>query len=117
MKFRTISSDNDWTFGRGIGNYSSLNSATGLNIKTRLQSWVGDCFFSMRSGIDWLNRLGSKNQRDLLEQDLRRVILQSEGVTGILEFDTILNGRNLSVFYSVSTIYTENFQETVSVSI
>lgn len=117
MIFRNLDSNGDWTFGKGKENYSKLNTAIGLNIKTRIQSWVNDCFFALNEGIDWYNRLGSKNQRALLEQDLRRIILQSEGVTGIISFDTILNNRDISVNYSVETIYTQSYQETVNVSI
>lgn len=117
MLFRNLDSNGDWTFGNGVGNYTVRNDAIGLNIKTRIQSWVNDCFFALTDGVDWYNRLGTKNQRTLLEQDLRRIILQSQDVTGIIEFDTILNGRDIQVFYSVQTIYTQAYQETVSVSI
>jgi len=63
MIFRNIDENGDWDFGKGIQDFTSGNKAIGLNIKTRIQSWVGDCFFDMNAGIDWLNRLGSKNQR------------------------------------------------------
>lgn len=117
MLFRNLDQNGDWTFGNGVGNYVVRNNAIGLNIKTRIQSWVNDCFFALTDGVDWYNRLGTKNQRVLLEQDLRRIILQSQDVTGIIEFDTILNDRDIQVFYSVQTIYTQAYQETVSVSI
>lgn len=117
MKFRNLNSDGDWTFGRGAGCYASANQAIGLNIKTRIMSWVGDCFFDLAAGIDWINRLGSKNQRALLELDLRRIILQSEGVTGILSFDTTLINRNFTANYSVQTIYSKSFQDTVTIGL
>lgn len=105
MIFRSLDENEDWNFGKGVQDFTSLNDAIGLNIKTRIQSWVGDCFFDMGAGIDWLNRLGSKNQRTLLELDLKRIILQSEGVIKLLTFDTYLNGRSFSASYSVQTIY------------
>lgn len=105
MIIRNLDSSGDWVFGQGVGNYLTQNAAIGLNIQTRLYSWVGDCFFDLGAGIDWLNRLGSKNQRVLLEMDLRRIILQSNGITGILSFFTELNGRNFTANYSVQTIY------------
>lgn len=87
-------------------------------MKTRLYSWVGDCFFDQLAGIDWVNRLGSKNQRALLEADIRRVILQSPGVTGILSFDTVLNkNRNFTANYSVQTIYSQSFSDSLTVEI
>jgi len=117
MIFRNLTPDHDWTFGKGRQDMTALNQAIGLNIKTRILSWVGDCFFDQTAGIDWINRLGSKNQRALLELDLRRVILQSQDVTGILSFDTVLNGRNFTARYSVQTIYSKDFQDSLTVEI
>lgn len=105
MIFRNIDENGDWSFGKGIQDMTSANKAIGLNIQTRIQSWVGDCFFDMDAGIDWLNRLGSKNQRTLLELDLKRIIMQSEGVVKLLSFSTDLNGRSFTANYSVQTIY------------
>lgn len=117
MIFRNLDADHDWTFGKGKECYADKQAAIGLNIKTRILSWVGDCFFEQSAGIDWINRLGSKNQRELLELDLRRIILQSEDVTALLSFDTILNGRKFTANYSVNTIYSEEFQDTFTTEI
>jgi hypothetical protein len=114
MIFRTLDSNGDFTFGKGLNNYATDNKAIGLNIQTRIKSWLGDCFFALNEGIDWYNRLGKKNQRPLLEQDLRRVVLQSFGVIGILEFSTDLTDRNLQVSYEVDTIFTGRLSDTVA---
>jgi hypothetical protein len=114
MIFRNLDADGDWTFGSGKGNYISGNAAIGLNIKTRILSWVGDCFFNQGAGIDWVNRLGSKNQRALLELDLRRIILQSFGVAGIISVDTILNNRSFSANYSVNTIFSQAYIDSIT---
>lgn len=114
MIFRNLDSNHDWMFGQGIANFIDANAAIGLNIETRLLSWVGDCFFDLNAGIDWTNRLGSKNQRALLEQDLKRVILQSYGVTGIVSFDTVLTGRSFTANYTVDTIFSKGYSNTVS---
>lgn len=115
MIFRNLDENGDFTFGRGIANYTTRQQAVGLNIRTRLLSWFGDCFFDQTAGIDWYNRLGSKNQQALLEADIRRIILQSEGVTGILSFDVIITGRSFTVNYSVETIYSKSYQDTISI--
>jgi len=113
MIFRELDSSHDWRFGKGKENFTFQNQAIGFNIKTRLLSWVGDCFFDQNAGIDWWNRLGSKNQRVLLELDLKRIVSQSEGVTGIVAFDTNLTGRSFSASYTVNTIYGEEFQDEI----
>ena len=105
MKFRNLDANGDWTWGAGLGNYAINDQAIGLNIQTRVLSWVNDCFFDMTAGIDWYTRLGTRGQRELLETELRRIILQSSGVTGLISFDTILNGRNFSANYNITTIY------------
>lgn len=115
MIFRNLDENGDWRFGKGRNDYTSRQQAVGLNIRTRILSWFGDCFFDQTAGIDWYNRLGSKNQRVLLEADLRRIILQSEGVTGILSFDTILEGRQFTATYSVETVYSKSYQDTITV--
>ncbi|WP_299074728.1 hypothetical protein [uncultured Paraglaciecola sp.] len=114
MIFRNLDSDGDWTFGIGKGNYVADNTAIGLNIKTRILSWVNDCFFDLDAGIDWINRLGRKDTRAILEADLRRIILQSEGVTGIVSFDSTLTGRNFTANYSVNTIYSKEYQDSIT---
>lgn len=113
MIFRALDDKNDWCFGKGLQDMATLNQAIGLNIKTRLLSWVGDCFFDMQAGIDWVNRLGSKNQRELLELDIKRVILQSEDVTGIVDFQTSVDGRRFSATYTVTTIYSQEYQDSL----
>lgn len=113
MIFRNLDENGDWTFGQGRGNYVDQNTAIGLNIKTRIYSWVGDCFFDENAGIDWNNRLGNKNQRALLELDLRRLILQSENVTGINSFDTMVTNRAFTANFSISTIYSKSYQDTL----
>lgn len=117
MIFRNLDSDNDWNFGASKANFARDKLAIGLNIKTRINSWVGDCFFDLPAGIDWWNRLGSKDQRQLLELDLRRIILQSEGVTSIESFDTTLQGRIFSATYTVNTVLSEAFTDTLTLEI
>lgn len=115
MIFRQLDAGGDWTFGAGLSNYAIQDNAIGLNIKTRIKSWVNDCFFDLPAGIDWINRLGSKNQEDLLRQDLKRVILQSFGVTSIINFDSVLVNRGFDITYNIKTIYSPSFQDLINV--
>lgn len=116
MIIRGLDENNDWTFGRGNADYLANNPAIALNIRTRILSWVNDCFFDLSAGIDWVNRLGSKDQRELLEQDLKILILKSFGVTGIISIDTQLIDRKFVANYSITTIYS-TYQDTVGVAI
>ena len=116
MKIRNLDANGDWTFGQGLSNYISGNAGIGLNISTRIKSWVNDCFFAMNAGIDWKTRLGSKNQKALLEADLKRIILTSYGVTGINSISVSYNSltRAFSVDYDISTIFSKSYQQSVT---
>lgn len=117
MLFRSLDENNDWNFGKGQNDYVRDNEAVRLNTRTRILSWLNDCFFAQNEGIDWVNRLGQKNQRELLEQDLRNTILQTEGVTEIIRFSTDLVGREFFAEYEANTIYTVSFNDRVTRSI
>lgn len=114
MIIRNLDSNGDWTFGSGKGNYIAGNAAIGLNIKTRVLSWLKDCFFDTGAGIDWANRLGTKNQENLLSTDLRRIILQSYGVTGITKFDIVVVGRRFTANYTVNTIFSTGYDASIT---
>ncbi len=114
MIIRNLDSDGDWMFGSGQADYLTQNPAIGLNVKTRLLSWLNDCFFDLQAGIDWLNRLGNKNQEALLSLDMRRVILKSFGVTGILTFDFVVVDRMFTATYTLETIFSKSYQDSIS---
>ena len=114
MIIRNLTAAGDWTFGKGVNNYLSGDAAISLNIKTRLLSWVNDCFFDTKAGIDWLNRLGSKNQAGLLALDCRRIILTTPGVTGLLNFDIVQNGREFIGTYNITTVNSQSYQNSIS---
>lgn len=116
MIIRNLDANGDWTFGQGKQNYLNGNPAIGLNVVTRLRSWVGDCFFDTLAGIDWTNRLGSKNQQRLLEADLRRIILTSYGVVGINSLSFSLNGRDFSAEFDIITIFSASYVNSVTLA-
>lgn len=115
MIFRNLDNSGDWNFGRGKNDYARKADAIAINVKTRILSWVGDCFFAKNAGIDWNNRLGSKNQLELLKTDLRRIILQSQGVTSIENLDIVYQGniRTFEATYTINTIYSKSYQDSL----
>ncbi len=107
MIVRQIDANNDWTFGQSLSNYVSANQAVAQTIKTRLQSFLGDCFFAQSDGIDWLNLLGSKNELTL-NLAISAVILNSPNVTSLVQLSINLNDSNrlFSLSYAVTTAFT-----------
>lgn len=107
MIVRGIDAEGNWLFGKGANDYLQANAAIGQNIKTRLQSFLGDCFFAINEGLDWFNILGSKNQIGL-ELAIRAVILNTPLVTAIRSLTVLVeSNRNARFTYSVDTIYTQ----------
>ena len=65
MRIRTLSESGDWTFGKGLNNYSDQVLAIAQNVKSRLLSWEGDCFWALQDGVDWRNLLDKGTQDEL----------------------------------------------------
>lgn len=113
MRVRALDVDHDWTFGKGRNNYFVNNAAIVQNINTRLNSFLGDCFFDLNAGIDWFNLLGAKDQV-ALNLAVSAVILNTRNVTGIKQLSlTVSANRNITIRYQVNTTYstlTSTFQ-------
>ena len=105
MIVRSIDGSNDWLFGNGKGSYKKDKAAVAQNIKTRLQSFLGNCFFASNAGLDWFNLLGTKNILKL-RLVISSTILNTEDVTAILEVSSVLSdSRVLTIEYSANTAY------------
>lgn len=105
-RVRALDSLHDWTFGSGRNNYKVDLNAVIQNIDTRLNSFLGDCFFALGDGIDWFNLIGGKNQL-ALNLAISATILNTAQVTGILQLSVNLDPvtRGFSVQYRVQTTY------------
>ena len=103
---RGLDATGDWLFGKGQQDYASGNAAIALSIQTRLNSFLGDCFFAVDDGLDWFNLLGINNQL-AIQLAVSACILNTNGVTGIQQLALALNrvNRSISITYSVTTIY------------
>ena len=110
MRFRNLDNNNDWIFGLGTGSYVQANNAISLDIKTRLLSWVNDCFFSTNDFVDWSNYL-DKNQLSNLENNVFSVIATTDGVLSVNTLSVKLINRTFEASYNVTTIYSTNINE------
>lgn len=105
MIVRGLDENNDWTYGKGKNDYLKNNDAVAQSIKTRLQSFLGDCFFAVTSGIDWFNLLGSKNQR-ALTLAVSTTVLNTKDVTAMTNLTVDLSTTRVITFhYNVETVY------------
>lgn len=115
VKFRALDQNNDWTFGYGLANYQTDDAAIALDVKTALLEWVGDCFFALLDGIDWKTRLDF-NQKTALDNDITNLIKTRYGVMGITSFSSQLIGRQYSASYTIQTIYSTSFTDSINSS-
>ena len=105
MRVRALDSNHDWTFGKGANNYLVNINAVAQDINTRLNSFLGDCFFDLSAGLDWWNQLGAKDQT-ALNLSISAVILNTDGVTGLIQLSSKLDAaRRFTVSYQVNTRY------------
>lgn len=111
MIIRALTPNGDWTFGKGLADYNQNEQAVEENILTWLQSWVGNCFFALRDGVDWQNLLDVGQQANLTDS-IRLNILQRYGVVGINKLDVVFDRRtrHISITAAIQTIYSRSFQ-------
>lgn len=115
MIIRNIDANNDWTFGKGKQNYAQEDNAIATNLKTRLQSFLNDCFFDMEAGLDWFNILGK--DREKLLSEVKKCIVTSYGIYRLNDVDVYFDRekREITITYNVDTIYSPNLEGIIGV--
>lgn len=113
MIVRALDSTGDWTYGQGTNNYLSGNAAVAQTIRTRLNSFLGDCFFDLGAGINWFSFLGSKNELGL-NLAVSAVILNTANVISLTQLSINLNSNRLcTIAYTVQTTYSATNDQVV----
>ncbi|GHU28123.1 hypothetical protein FACS1894152_5600 [Bacilli bacterium] len=54
MRIRAIDRDGDWQWGLGRQDYRADFGALEQDIRTKIRSWLNDCFFAMDEGIEFI---------------------------------------------------------------
>ena len=105
MSFRNLDENGDWVFGTGRNSYVTETQEVLLNVKTRVLSFLGDCFFAPTEGIDWWNLL-EYNRQEKVVLDTQNVIATTDGVVELVNIDSYLDSRrDLHLTYSIKDIY------------
>ena len=108
MKVRAIKKDennhSEWCFGHSLGDYRYGQAQVIQDIYTALYEWKYNCFFALENGIDWYTRLGFKNQKDILDEDIKNTIKNRIGVLEIFNFESRLENRH---YICTCDVYTE----------
>lgn len=110
MRFRALDSNWDWKFGKGLGSYSGDTQAIAYDVKSKILSWVGDCFFNETAGIDWKNILGSKDQKSQLDDAIKKIIVEEYGIIELSFFESEISDRTYHCTVRFKTIYNETIE-------
>lgn len=117
MKFRLLDATGDWMFGAGMQSYAKDLPALLLDLKTRILSWVGDCFFDLDAGIDWKNML-DYNTKDRLQSALKALAFRTAGVIRVNSVEITINApRTALIEMSVDTVYGSNVSNAITLGV
>lgn len=116
MIIRELDENGEAKFGLGLQNYLRDQEAVILNIKTRLLSFLNNCFFDMNSGIDWFRFLGTRASEQEIVLACRGVILQSFGVIRINRLSVSVLNRRIQIEFNIDTVFTTNFFQSLEVT-
>lgn len=114
MTFRNLDGNHDWTFGIGRNNYVSGDLEILINAKTRVLSFLGDCFFAPTEGIDWWN-LFEYNRQSQMENAVMNTVANTDGVVEVSEVDSRINSRRqITLNYGIKTVNNSNYEQTLT---
>lgn len=111
MSFRNLDADGDWTWGQSMSNYVYDDMEILLNVKTRILSFLGDCFFAPTEGIDWWH-LFNYNKQAELENAVMVTIAETDGVESTNQVESYMSGnRKINLAYSITTVNGTTYQQ------
>ena len=108
MRYRREDENGDYTFGQGDNTFL-INSpeAVAQAVKTRFELWRGQWFLDLTEGTPYIQSVLGKQRSDVYILAIRERILDTRGVSAILEFEASYTGENRRVTFTatIDTIY------------
>lgn len=117
--FRSLDASHDWNFGQGLQSYVTGEQAIGLNIQTRILSFLGNCFFDTLAGINWLIYFGTPGQTQQILLSVQACILQSYGVTKVNQVTLNESAtKQITLTFNIYDIFSPNvpYSQTLQVN-
>lgn len=116
-KVRACGKNWNWIWGKGKQNYAQEGTATAQNLKMKLQSWLGDCFFEHNHGMEWERYFSTKMTNEEIQKAVYNKILLQEDVVGVQEVlvETDFDNRKMKINYSYIDIYGNTIEEMINV--
>lgn len=107
MRYRRLD-NGDMTFGNQQGDFLRDTPETVAQaVMTRLRLWVEEWFLDISEGTPWQKAVLGKYTRRTIEPAIRSRILNTEGVTDIESFETIIDSENrkVTINATINTLY------------
>lgn len=109
MRYRKLTADGDYTFGKGNQQFH-VNTPEGVAqaVRTRLALWTGEWFLDMTEGTPFTTQVMGTGTQALYDSAIKDRILGTDGVLSISDYASTLDrDRKLTVSAKITTIYGE----------
>lgn len=115
MIYRKWGQDQDVQYGHGQADYwKDAPEGVAQAVVSRLRLLAGEWFLDLREGTHYVGGVWGKHTQESFDPVIRARILETEGVTEIVEYESLFDGesRKLTVKVTIETIYGQvNVQE------
>ena len=117
MKVAGLDKNDDWQFGRGKSTYIKDSEAIAQNVVTRIREFKNDWYANTQKGIDWISLLGERNTKKQIENEVRRVVLQTQGVASLdsLTISVDAKTRHGTIRLAYTDIFSGKFEQEIGV--
>ena len=105
-----IDGHRSFVFGHGYSDYKTKNYEVAQDIESALLEFQNDCFFALNHGINWFERLGYKNQKEALDNDIYNIVSNRYGVLNIQSFESDVRDREYNCNIGLYTIFSDDIQ-------
>lgn len=106
MRYRALTATGDMTFGAGQANFLiDSPEAVAQAVQTRLRLLRREWFLDTSEGTPYADEVMGTNTAATRDQAIRKRILGTQGVTGIVKYASQVVGREFHVQATISTRY------------
>ena len=110
MKVRRLDENHDFTFGNGLANYALTSEAIKQCAVTILLSFRYNWHLDEDHGINWWAYYVKNPNVSIMEDDIKRHILEVEGVASLQDLNLQLNTitRKMTIIVKYTDIYSNS---------
>lgn len=106
MRYRKLDADGDYTFGHSARDFlTNTPEAVAQAVRTRLLLLAGEWFLDATSGTPFSTEILGAGTAQTYDLAIRERILDTQGVTEIVSYQSALADRELTVTVTIDTQY------------